>query len=508
MLADTRLADVGVLIDYLHRLQLRAAVWRRMVLAAEPDVAIAVGFADLSGYTKLSATLDATSLSELVGRWEAVAYDTIAANGARVVKTIGDEVMYVGLTARDASTASLALRDAAAAEALPPLRIGLAAGPVVVARRRLLRSGRQPREPAHRDRGARRGAGAGRAARRAARRAAVRPCGGSRGARSSCAASARWRSLRSSAAGSVLRVTEERLSLLQVHAHPDDEASKGAGTTAKYAAEGVHNVLVCCTGGEAGDILNPAVEHPGSPEAMYELRMAELARERARARLRRRCTCSATATAACPTPRTNARPDNFANAPLDEAVGRLVHDHPRRASAGDHHLPRRPHFYPHPDHIRVHEISVPAFDLAGDPEAYPDAGEPWQPLKLYYVSWSIARVKALHQAYLDRGEESAYASWFERGFDKDRTDDFTTLIDVGDFLAKRRGVVARAPHAGRPRTATGCVCPTTSSARCSRGRSTRSRGRSSTTTCPRASTKTICSPACASACSRAVADAR
>ena len=62
----------------------------------------------------------------------------------------------------------------------------------------------------------------------------------------------------------------ERLSLLQVHAHPDDEASKGAGTTAKYAAEGVHNVLVCCTGGEAGDILNPAVEHPGSPEAMYE----------------------------------------------------------------------------------------------------------------------------------------------------------------------------------------------------------------------------------------------
>ena len=73
----------------------------------------------------------------------------------------------------------------------------------------------------------------------------------------------------SSAADSVQRVTTERLSLLQVHAHPDDEASKGAGTTAKYAAEGVHNVLVCCTGGEAGDILNPAVEHPGSPEAMY-----------------------------------------------------------------------------------------------------------------------------------------------------------------------------------------------------------------------------------------------
>jgi mycothiol S-conjugate amidase len=95
-------------------------------------------------------------------------------------------------------------------------------------------------------------------------------------------------------------------------------------------------------------------------------------------------------------------------------------------------------FYPHPDHIRVHEISVPAFDLAGDPEAYPDAGEPWQPLKMYYVSWSVARVKALHETYLARGEESPYESWFERGFDQNRADEFTTLIDVGDFLHKRR----------------------------------------------------------------------
>jgi adenylate cyclase len=127
---DKRLAAVGALIDYLHRLQLRAAVWRVMVLAAEPEIAIAVGFADLSGYTKLSSQLDAPGLSDLVGRWEAVAYDTIAANGARVVKTIGDEVMYVGLT-RETVAASLALRDAATAEGLPPLRIGLAAGPVV-----------------------------------------------------------------------------------------------------------------------------------------------------------------------------------------------------------------------------------------------------------------------------------------------------------------------------------------------------------------------------------------
>jgi mycothiol S-conjugate amidase len=236
------------------------------------------------------------------------------------------------------------------------------------------------------------------------------------------------------------RVTENRLSLLQVHAHPDDEASKGAGTTAKYAAEGVHNVLVCCTGGEAGDILNPAVEHPGSPQAMYELRMAELA-ESVRVLGYESLHMLGYRDSGMPDTEENKRPDNFANAPLDEAVGRLVKIiREERPQVIITYRDDRD-FYPHPDHIRVHEISVPAFDLAGDPEAYPDAGEPWQPLKLYYVSWSIARVKALHQAYLDRGEESAYTTWFERGFDTDRKDEFTTLIDVGDYLAKRRAAL-------------------------------------------------------------------
>jgi mycothiol S-conjugate amidase len=248
--------------------------------------------------------------------------------------------------------------------------------------------------------------------------------------------------MRSNAAGSVLRVTEERqqLSLLQVHAHPDDEASKGAGTTAKYAAEGVHNVLVCCTGGEAGDILNPAVENPGSPEAMYELRMAELA-ESVRVLGYASLHMLGYRDSGMPDSEDNARPDNFANAPLDEAVGRLVKIIREEKPQVIITYRDDRDFYPHPDHIRVHEISVPAFDLAGDPEAYPDAGEPWQPLKLYYVSWSIARVKALHQAYLDRGEESVYTTWFERGFDTNRTDEFTTLIDVGDYLAKRRGAL-------------------------------------------------------------------
>jgi mycothiol S-conjugate amidase len=230
---------------------------------------------------------------------------------------------------------------------------------------------------------------------------------------------------------------EPRLCLLQVHAHPDDEASKGAGTTAKYAADGVHNVLVCCTGGEAGDILNPAVEHPGSPEALHELRMAELD-ESVRVLGYGALHLLGYHDSGMPDTETNARPDNFANAPLDEAVERLVKI--IRAERPQVIITYREdrQFYPHPDHIRVHEITLPAFDAAGDPEKYPDAGEPWQPLKLYYVSWSAARVKALHNAYLKRGEESPYESWFERGFDENREDEFTTLIDVGEYLYKRR----------------------------------------------------------------------
>jgi len=232
----------------------------------------------------------------------------------------------------------------------------------------------------------------------------------------------------------------DRLCLLQIHAHPDDEASKGAGTTAKYAAEGVRNVLVCCTGGEAGDILNPAVDTPEVREHLYDVRMAEL-----------QASVDALGYDALhllgyhdsgmPDTETNARPDNFANAPLDEAVERFVRI--IRAERPQVIITYRDeqNFYPHPDHIRTHVISGPAFDAAGDPDKYPDAGDPWQPSKLYYVSWSIARVKALHQAYLDRGEESAYASWFERGFDTDRQDEFTTLIDVSDYLAKRRAAL-------------------------------------------------------------------
>ena len=122
--------ELTTLLVYTARLQLRAAAWRRMSLDAAPDIAVAIGFADLAGYTELSAELDPARLTEFVDTWEELAYDTVARHGGRVVKTIGDEVMFAGLSAQVARIA-VALRDEAGALDLPAVRSGIASGMVV-----------------------------------------------------------------------------------------------------------------------------------------------------------------------------------------------------------------------------------------------------------------------------------------------------------------------------------------------------------------------------------------
>ncbi len=239
------------------------------------------------------------------------------------------------------------------------------------------------------------------------------------------------------------------LRLLSVHAHPDDEASKGASTVAKYAAEKIGGVLVCCTGGEEGEILNPAADTPETRANLHEVRMQELQNSVDTIGYEKLYMLGYRDSGMKDT-EANARPENFANAPLDEAVGRLVRiiraERPQVIiTYGDDSK-----FYPHPDHVRVHEISGPAFDAAGDASAYPDAGEPWQPQKMYYTGWSARRIRALHDAFIARGEESPYAQWFEReGFDE-RDDRFTTFVDVGDFLAHPPRGPAGPSHPGRP----------------------------------------------------------
>src|SRR3954471_17476982 len=130
IVSGDRLDRLAALIDYVLGIQLNAAVWRRLALQADPDIVVGVGFADLAGYTALSGELDPTGLTHLLSHWEAAAYDTVVAHGARVVKTIGDEVMFVGLP-HEVLASALSLREAVGDVGLPPIRGGVAAGPVI-----------------------------------------------------------------------------------------------------------------------------------------------------------------------------------------------------------------------------------------------------------------------------------------------------------------------------------------------------------------------------------------
>ena len=198
----------------------------------------------------------------------------------------------------------------------------------------------------------------------------------------------------------------------------------------------------CCTGGEEGDILNPAAD---TPEIRANLRAAREAELRASVDAIGYAELSLLGyrDSGMPDTEANARPDNFANAPFDEAVGRLVAVIRRvrpqvLVTYGDEQA-----FYQHPDHLRVHEISGPAFDAAGDPDRFPDAGEPWQSSKLYYSGFSFRRIRALHEVYERRGEESPYA---ERMAQLAQASDLeitppTTFVDVGDFLEQRRNAL-------------------------------------------------------------------
>lgn len=222
--------------------------------------------------------------------------------------------------------------------------------------------------------------------------------------------------------------------LLSIHAHPDDEASKGAPTVAKYKTEGVRAILVTCTGGEEGDILNPAMDRPEVRADLAAVRRREL--EAASALIGYdEVVLLGYRDSGMPDSEANAHPEAFANVELDDAVARLVEIIRRERpqvilTYGDDQQG-----YPHPDHLRVHDISLPAFDLAGDATFRPDLGDPFTPLKMYYSVWSRARVEATHQKFVELGLESPFSDdWFTRPSQDDRV---TTSIDIGPWFDVR-----------------------------------------------------------------------
>jgi len=231
---------------------------------------------------------------------------------------------------------------------------------------------------------------------------------------------------------------------MTIHAHPDDEASKGAPTVAKYFAEGVRTVLVCCTGGEEGDLQNPALREPGQP--FHNMTPEE---ERAHMAVVRPKELELSVAAigfsalhmlgyrdsGMAGSEPNNHPDCFHMADLDEATGRLVAliraERPQVILTYNDDQAG----YPHPDHLRVHDASVLAFERAGDPAWYPEAGETWQPLKMYYTLWAKERITAVHEALLLKFGESPFdENWRNRPSQDHR---ITTRLEVGEYLYAR-----------------------------------------------------------------------
>ncbi len=228
-----------------------------------------------------------------------------------------------------------------------------------------------------------------------------------------------------------------------MHAHPDDESSKGAATMARYVREGAQ-VLVCTlTGGERGDVLNPAMDRPEIKADISRVRREEMARAREILGVEQRFLGFVDSGLPEGDPKPPLPEGCFALLPVTEAAEPLV-----RAVREF-----RPHVmltydenggYPHPDHVMAHQVAVAAFEAAADPDAYPDSGEPWQPLKLYYfASFHGAKFVALHEEMLRRGLESPYTKIFEerakRAADRDegRELEITTQVPCGDFFEIR-----------------------------------------------------------------------
>ncbi|PFG38791.1 mycothiol S-conjugate amidase [Georgenia soli] len=232
-------------------------------------------------------------------------------------------------------------------------------------------------------------------------------------------------------------MTHEALRLMAVHAHPDDESSKGAATSARYAAEGNRVLVVTCTGGERGDILNPKLE--GDPEILRDMpgyRRREMATAAEALGIEHVWLGFVDSGLPEGDPLPPLPEGCFALEPLEVPVGALVRQirdfRPHVMTCYDENGG-----YPHPDHIMAHKVAVAAYEAAADPDAYPEAGEPWAVQKLYYdISFSVARIETVHRALQERGVSSPFEEWFETRRNRPRRE-ATARVECADYFPQR-----------------------------------------------------------------------
>lgn len=230
----------------------------------------------------------------------------------------------------------------------------------------------------------------------------------------------------------------EPLRLMAVHAHPDDESSKGAAAIGKYLSEGVDVMVVTCTGGERGDVLNAAAQADVDRLGIEAVRRAEMAAAIEILGVKHAWLGYKDSGFPEGDPPPPLEPGCFADLPLEaitEPLVRLIRQfRPQVVTTYDENGG-----YPHPDHIRTHQITMAAIEEAADPALFPEAGEPWQVVKVYYnQQFSKSRVEALHLAMIDADLDSPYHDWVKRWDDLPEPHDrVTTKVPAADWFELR-----------------------------------------------------------------------
>lgn len=208
---------------------------------------------------------------------------------------------------------------------------------------------------------------------------------------------------------------------------------------AKYAAEGNRVKVVTCTDGRRGDILNPAMDRPGVLDNILEVRKEEMAEAAAALGVEHVWLGYEDSGLPQGDPLPPLPPGCFALQPSEEVAVKLV----------EQIRDFRPHViitydenggYPHPDHLKVHETSMIAWDRAGEAGFAPEAGEPWTPLKLYYShGFILQRMELLHDLIVARGEQSPYEMMIKRWKENeaDIMSRVTTRVDCAEYFGQR-----------------------------------------------------------------------
>jgi mycothiol S-conjugate amidase len=231
------------------------------------------------------------------------------------------------------------------------------------------------------------------------------------------------------------------LRLMAVHAHPDDESSKGAASSVRYVREGHRVMVVSLTGGERGDILNPALQGVVEKTGLLDVRRDEMALAAKILGVEHAWLGFVD----------SGFPEGDPEPPLPDGCFRDAARGGRRCAARragppcpaarDDHV-RRERRLPAPGPRHVPRGRVAAFEAAGDPDVSPSWVRHGQPYKLYYhVSFHREKIRALHEAALAEGLESPYSgdrfAAFLDGDGPPQGPPITTRVECGAFFGVR-----------------------------------------------------------------------